>query len=80
MSTGGTGRGRRRRRSVRVSEVDRRLMEQGLPPSWQERVSAEDLGAGAAGDDDPDGASDRGDGANDARLRDNVPPHSQPRS
>jgi hypothetical protein len=74
---GGTQRsaqGRGGRRVVRVSEVDRHLIERGLPPSWEEKVGSEDVPV-------PDGADlDRGDGANDRRLLDNVPPHSQPRT
>lgn len=62
------------RRVVRVSEVDRHLIERGLPPSWEEKVGSEDVPG-------PDGADpDRGDGANDRRLLENVPPHSQPRT
>lgn len=64
---------RRRRRVVRVSEVDRHLIERGLPPSWEEKVDEADMAPPQ--DVDPD----RGDGANDRRLMDNVPPHSQPR-
>ncbi|MCI1788464.1 MAG: toxin [Actinomyces sp.] len=67
----------RRRRAVFVSEVDRRLIAQGLPPSWEDRVREEDL---AGGDADGTGHAARGDGANDARLLANVPPHSQPRA
>ncbi|WP_075890900.1 MULTISPECIES: toxin [Actinomyces] len=73
----GTQRSTRRRggrRVVRVSEVDRRLIEQGLPPSWEERIGPEDVSAVDGSD------PDRGDGANDRRLLDNVPPHSQPRT
>lgn len=59
---------------MRVSEVDRHLIERGLPPSWEEKVGSEDVIG-------HDGAyPDRGDGANDRRLLDNVPPHSQPRT
>ena len=62
------------RRAVRVSDVDRRLIERGLPPSWEEKVDEADVAPPQ--DVDPD----RGDGANDRRLLDNVPPHSQPRA
>ena len=63
------GRGHRsRRRVVVVSEVDQRLIEQGLPPSWEERVSDRDRGEIPARAE-----------SNDARLLDNVPPHAQPR-
>lgn len=63
------GRGRRpRRRVVVVSEVDQRLIERGLPPSWEERVSDHDRA-------DVPSQSD----SNDARLMENVPPHAQPR-
>lgn len=58
-----------------VSDVDRRLMEEGLPPSWEDRVRPEDTRPGSMAD-----APDRGDGANDARLLENVPPHSLPRA
>jgi len=74
---GGARRPTRRRggrRVVRVSEMDRHLIEEGLPPSWEEKIGPEDVSA-------VDGADpDRGDGANDRRLLDNVPPHSQPRT
>jgi len=80
--------GRRRRRAVFVSDVDRELVERGLPPSWEDKVGGGDLERGGLGhtgiDEDvpagADGSSDRGDGANDARLEDNVPPHSQART
>lgn len=55
---------RKRRRVARyVSDVDRRLIEEGLPPSWEDRVRPEDTRPGSMAD-----APDRGDGANDARL------------
>lgn len=57
-----------RRRVVVVSEVDQRLIERGLPPSWEERVSEHDRGDGPVRAD-----------SNDARLLENVPPHAQPR-
>lgn len=67
---------RRRRRVARfVSDVDRRLMDEGLAPSWEDRVRPEDIRSGSMAD-----SPDRGDGANDARLLDNVPPHSQARA
>ena len=67
---------RRGRRVARfVSDVDRRLMDEGLAPSWEDRVRPEDIRPGSMAD-----SSDRGDGANDARLLDNVPPHSQARA
>ena len=67
---------RRRRRVARfVSDVDRRLMDEGLAPSWEDRVRTEDTRPGSMAD-----APDRGDGANDARLLANVPPHSQARA
>ena len=67
---------RRRRRVARfVSDVDRRLMDEGLPPSWEDRVRPEDTCPESMAD-----APDRGDGANDARLLENVPPHSLPRA
>ena len=59
---------RKRRRVARfVSEVDRRLIAEGLPP--------EDTRPGSMAD-----SPDRGDGANDARLLANVPPHAQARA
>lgn len=62
-------RGRRlRRRVVVVSEVDQRLIDRGLPPSWEERVSEHDRDAGILYAD-----------SNDVRLLENVPPHAQPR-
>lgn len=68
--------GRKRRRvAIFVSEVDRRLIERGVPPSWEDRVTPEDSWPGAMRD-----VPDRGDGANDQRLLDNVPPHAQPRA
>ena len=55
---------RKRRRVARfVSEVDRRLIAEGLPPSWEDRVRPEDTRPGSMAD-----SPDRGDGANDARL------------
>lgn len=62
----GEQRHRPRRRVVVVSEVDQRLIDLGLPPSWEERVS------------DRDEVPLRSD-SNDARLLENVPPHAQPR-
>ena len=67
---------RRRRRVARfVSEVDRHLIDEGLPPSWEDRVRPEDTRPGSMAD-----SADRGDGANDARLLANVPPHAQARA
>ena len=67
---------RKRRRVARfVSEVDRRLIAEGLPPSWEDRVRPEDTRPGSMAD-----SPDRGDGANDARLLANVPPHAQARA
>ena len=64
---------RKRRRVARyVSDVDRHLIAEGLPPSWEDLVRPEDTRPGSMAD-----APDRGDGANDARLLANVPPHSQ---
>lgn len=72
-----------RRRAVLINEVDRRLVEQGLPPSWEERVTEADLGNMPPEMRDGEGAVasvSRGDGANDRRLLENVPPHAQPRA
>ncbi|MDC4232178.1 toxin [Actinomyces sp. B33] len=69
------GRSRRRRIAVHVSEVDRRLIERGIAPSWEDRVGPGDRRPGAMAD-----SPDRGDGANDRRLVENVPPHAQPRA
>lgn len=67
---------RKRRRVARyVSDVDRHLIAEGLPPSWEDRVRPEDTRPGSMAD-----APDRGDGANDARLLENVPPHAQARA
>lgn len=62
---------RPRRRAVRVSEVDRRLIEKGLPPSWEATSGPVDTDADGDGEGRPL--------SNDARLLDNVPPHAQPR-
>ena len=60
---------RKRRRVARfVSEVDLRLIAEGLPPSWEDRVRPEDTRPGSMAD------------APDARLLDNVPPHAQARA
>ena len=73
-----------RRRAVLISEVDRRLVEKGLPPSWEEKVTESDLGISASDLRDGEGqaleGASRGDGANDRRLLENVPPHAQPRA
>lgn len=66
---------KRRRVACFVSEVDQRLIAEGLPPSWEDRVRPEDTRPGSMAD-----APDRGDGANDARLLENVPPHAQARA
>ena len=64
---------RKRRRVARfVSEVDRRLIAEGLPPSWEDRVRPEDTRPGSMAD-----SPDRGDGANDARLL-ALSPHRHP--
>lgn len=62
---------RARRRAVLVSDVDRHLIEKGLPPSWEETASPVDTAADEGGRGGPQ--------SNDARLLDNVPPHAQPR-
>lgn len=68
--------GRRRRRvATFVSEVDQRLIDRGIAPSWEDRVSDADIRPGSMRD-----SPDRGDGANDRRLLDNVPPHAQARA
>ena len=42
---------RKRRRVARfVSEVDRRLIAEGLPPSWEDRVRPEDTRPGSMAD------------------------------
>ena len=67
---------RKRRRVARfVSDVDRRLIQEGLPPSGEDRVRPEDTRPGSMAD-----APDRGEGSNDARLLENVPPHAQARA
>lgn len=66
---------RRRRAASYVSEVDRRLIARGVAPSWEDRVRPEDSWPGSMRD-----SPDRGEGANDARLLENVPPHAQPRA
>lgn len=66
---------RRRRLAVYVSEVDRALLDKGLAPSWEDRVTEADFRPGSMRD-----SSDRGDGANDRRLLENVPPHAQARA
>lgn len=73
-SAGGTER-RKRRRVVYVSEVDQHLLSQGLQPSWDDKVAVSDLRPGSFMD-----SPDIGDGANDQRLLDNIPPHSQARA
>nr|WP_246430157.1 toxin [Schaalia hyovaginalis] len=51
------------------------MIAQGIAPSWEDRVREEDAWPGSMRD-----APDRGDGANDRRLLDDVPPHWQPRA
>lgn len=74
-ASAGAVRKRARRVATYVSEVDRRLIAQGIAPSWEDRVREEDAWPGSMRD-----APDRGDGANDRRLLDDVPPHWQPRA
>lgn len=64
---------RGRRRVEWISEVDRALLAKGLPPSWEDRVRPEEV-------EDAHADPSRGDGANDARLLGDVPPHAQPRA
>lgn len=60
---------RRRPRRVRyVSEVDQQLLDRGLAPSWDQKVSESDLAS-----------ADLRVQSNDQRLRENVPPHSHSR-
>lgn len=66
---------KRRRVATYVSDVDRRLIEHGVAPSWEDRVTDGDFRTGSMRD-----SSDRGDGANDRRLLENVPPHAQARA
>ena len=66
---------KRRRVATYVSDVDRRLIEHGVAPSWEDRVTDGDRRPGSMRD-----SSDRGDGANDRRLLENVPPHAQARA
>lgn len=66
---------KRRRVATFVSEVDRKLIAHGVAPSWEDRVRPDDRRAGSFAD-----SPDRGDGANDRRLLDNVPPHAQARA
>ncbi len=68
----GSGERPRRRRAVMVSEVDKRLIAAGLPPSWEEPVSDRDLR-------DADAGEGGGNVSNDKRLLEDVPPHAQPR-
>lgn len=64
-----------RRVATFVSDVDRKLIAHGVAPSWEDRVRPDDRRAGSFAD-----SPDRGDGANDRRLLDNVPPHAQARA
>lgn len=66
---------KRRRVAVHISEVDQRLIDQGIAPSWEDTVEEADLRPGSMAD-----SPDRGDGANDRRLLDDVPPHWQARA
>lgn len=66
---------KRRRVATFVSDVDRELIAHGVAPSWEDRVRPDDRRAGSFAD-----SPDRGDGANDRRLLDNVPPHAQARA
>lgn len=66
---------KRRRVATFVSDVDRKLIAHGVVPSWEDRVRPDDRRAGSFAD-----SPDRGDGANDRRLLDNVPPHAQARA
>lgn len=66
---------KRRRVATFVSDVDRKLIAHGVAPSWEDRVRPDDRRAGSFAD-----SPDRGDGANDRRLLDNVPPHAQARA
>ena len=71
----GARRGRRRRVATFVSDVDQQLIDKGLAPSWEDRVTDADIRPGSMRD-----SPDRGDGANDRRLMENVPPHAQARA
>lgn len=71
----GARRGRRRRVATFVSDVDQHLIDKGLAPSWEDRVTDADIRPGSMRD-----SPDRGDGANDRRLMENVPPHAQARA
>ena len=68
-------RAKKRRLATFVSDVDRKLIAHGVAPSWEDRVRPDDRRAGSFAD-----SPDRGDGANDRRLLDNVPPHAQARA
>ena len=63
------------RRARFISEVDRRLIEKGLDPSWKDRVTHEDQIAGLGAPDPEDIAAPMGAEKNDEALRENVPPH-----
>lgn len=69
-----TGGARPRRRAVHISEVDQRLIDKGLPPSWEEPPvgALEDAQQGGVSSV-PGGAG--GPDSNDARLQAEVPPH-----
>lgn len=71
----GARRGRCRRIATSVSDVDQHLIDKGLAPSWEDRVTDADIRPGSMRD-----SPGRGDGANDRRLMENVPPHAQARA
>ena len=62
----------RRRRVIRISPTDQRLIDDGVAPSWDEKVTSRDR--------EREGAQRHNDHENDARLLDTVPPHWQVRS
>lgn len=64
---------RKRRRATRyVPDIDRRLIGGGLPPSREDHVRPKNTCPGFVAD-----APDRDDGANDARLPEDVPLHAR---
>ncbi|EJZ86535.1 hypothetical protein HMPREF9240_00909 [Winkia neuii BV029A5] len=58
-----------RRRAVFVSQADKKRLQMGQAPSWDEGTVQPDYVKLAKT------STDHGKGENDARLRDNVPPH-----
>lgn len=70
---------KRRRRVVYVSEVDQRLLELGLEPSWDQQVSEADRALRGDLSLGGEGAQRHVDDSNDQRLLENVPPHSHAR-